>query len=264
MWRCAPTPSRSSDGCVEANSRPTRAIVSAGTPHTSAHALDRVVVQAREQVVEAGRVRAAPRLVVQPRVDDRAHHPERERRRRCPGSGRRCSSATRAVRLRNGSTTTSLAPARRACEDAAPQVRRGRHRVPAPARGRSARSASAPGRPPATRRAWRRTPATPGVGADRALEVARAERVEHPRAHRVALQEPHRAEVGVRQHGLRAVRGDGRLEAPGDQVRASSHAGVRKRPSPFAPDADQRIEHAIARRRRDRGSWTPCRTGTPP
>ena len=31
-----------------------------------------------------------------------------------PGSGRRCSSATRAVRLRNGSTTTSRAPFARA------------------------------------------------------------------------------------------------------------------------------------------------------
>ena len=34
-WRCAPTPSRSSAGRVVANSRPTRAMSSAGTPHSS-------------------------------------------------------------------------------------------------------------------------------------------------------------------------------------------------------------------------------------
>ena len=49
-----------------------------------------------------------------------------------PGIGRRCSSATRAVRLRKGSTTTSRAPLRARVEQLAPQVRRGRHRVPAP------------------------------------------------------------------------------------------------------------------------------------
>ena len=49
-----------------------------------------------------------------------------------PGSGRRCSSATRAVRLRNGSTTTSRAPLLARVEQLAPQVRRGRQRVPAP------------------------------------------------------------------------------------------------------------------------------------
>ncbi len=32
MWRCAPTPSRSSAGWVAANSRPTLAMVSASTP----------------------------------------------------------------------------------------------------------------------------------------------------------------------------------------------------------------------------------------
>ena len=95
-------------------------------------ALDRVLGQ---HAPAARRSRRRARGTSPRRAARRPRPPASSRspaRRRCPGSGRRCSSATRAVRLRNGSTTTSRAPARARLEQLAPQVRRGGHRVPAP------------------------------------------------------------------------------------------------------------------------------------
>ncbi len=50
-----------------------------GHPGDLGTAVEREVVEPLEQLVEAGRVRAAPVLVDEPGIADRAHHPEAKR-----------------------------------------------------------------------------------------------------------------------------------------------------------------------------------------
>ena len=119
-------------GCGRTRARPARS-VSAAMPQIVGPVLDRMLGEALEQLVVAVGVGATPLLVGEPGVDDRAHHPQRQRRvgarasgagaRRRPGrcgcgrgrrrrAGRRCAaprgaSATDAARSTSGSSPRS-------------------------------------------------------------------------------------------------------------------------------------------------------------
>ena len=255
-WRWAPTPSRSSAGRVVANSRPTRAIVSASTPHSRRALLDGGAAELVEQLVVAVGVRAAPVLVVEAGVDDRAHHPDGER-----GVGARqraqmlVGEPRRAAAEGIDDHEPRALPAR--VEQLAPEVRRGRQRVPAPdeqvARVRPLLRVDLRRHAVRLQRAG-----DPGGRADRSLECRGPERVHHARRHGVALDQALRAHVAVGQDRLAAelvARAGARL----------GHAVERLVPG-GAPEAavlaHQRVEDALARSRRGRGSSRPSRTGS--
>ena len=113
------------------------------------------------------------------------------------------SSHWSAVRVRIGSMAITRAPCSRAAEHERPEMRVGRERVRAPQQHEVAFRESlgvgadvgADGHPHA-HRAGRR--------ADGAVELRRAEHVEEPAVHRLALQQAHRAGVRVREDRLRA------------------------------------------------------------
>ena len=142
-------------------------------------------------------------------------------------------------------------------------MRRGRHRVPAPAQDVARVRPAAPDRPPARRHAWRATPPRPALAQIvRTRSLAPSALMKRSRASSRPAG-THRAHIAVRQHRLAAVLVDRRPQPAGDQRRAprpSSRGGTRPRPSRRCGSAD-----AVRgrRRRRDRGSSTPSRTGSP-
>ena len=225
-------------------------------------ALDRICLEASEQLLVARRVGPAPGVVLQAGVDDRAHHPQPERGVRARARPQVLVGHARgaaAERVDHHELRAGAAGG----QDLPPQVRRGRHRVPAPAED-VARRRPALGIDLGRDAVRERHPGAAGARADRADEVARPERVEEPGAHRVVLQQPHRAHVEVRQHRLAAVGRDRVAQAPGDQVERLVPARRAERcPRPSARRGS--AARAGGRRRtRGRGSSTPSRTGTRP
>ena len=234
----------------------------AGDPADLGRSLDAPVLEGRQQLVIALGVSAAPLLVLEARVHDRAHHAEAERG---VGPGQRAqvlvghARGAAPERVHHHEPRAVLA----GVEQLAPEMRRRRHRVPAP-------DEHVAGERPLLgvdlgREAVRHDGSDdPGGRADRALELRRAERVHHARAHRVALDQPLRAHVRVRQDRLAAVLVPRAPQTRGHElerlvpVRAPELAR-----SPWRQCA--RVDAAGAPpSRRARGSSRPCRRGSRP
>ena len=207
--------------------------------------LDRVLGQPREQLVVAVGVRAAPVLVARPASTIARIIPSASAA-SVPGSGVRCSSATRAVRLRKGSTTTSRAPARRAS-------RIFRHRCGAVdigfqpqatiMRAWCQRSGSTSGERPIVR-STPRTPAEAQIVRTSSLApsafISRC-------AHRPALQQAHRAHIAVGEERLAAVALDRRADAGGGRVERLVPGRLAELRRALRPGSDQRMEQAVVR-----------------
>ena len=160
--------------------RDPRAIVSLVDAADLGAALDRVLVEPVEQLVVAVGVGAAPLLVGEAGVDDRAHHPERERR---VGAGQRRQVLVGDPRGAAAERVDDDEPGAGAArvEELPPEVRRGRHRVPAPdeqVAGVRPLLGSTSGESPCVAT----TPAIPALAQIVRLELARAERVHQTRA----------------------------------------------------------------------------------
>ena len=109
----------------------------------------------------------------------------------------------------------------------------------------SARPASARDRPPGEMPWVAMTPAMPGGRADRAHELGGAERVHHPRAHQVVLEQPHRALVAVRQDRLAAVLVDRRAQPLRHAVQRLVPGRAPELPRALRPDRDQRMQQPV-------------------
>ena len=94
--------------------------------------MDRPLLEPFEEVVEAGRVRTTPLVVVEPGIDDRPHHAQGE------GAIRSGHRPQVLVGDPGGPAPERVdddelgAAALAGIEDEAPQVRRGRERIPRP------------------------------------------------------------------------------------------------------------------------------------
>src|SRR6267378_3257942 len=157
-----------------------------------------------------------------------------------PGLTGRWRSARSAILVRLGSTTTSLAPLRRAIDDGCHVQARPRD-VVAPRHdqlavldllGRDAGRRGAIG-------------AGPRLAADtaaerRAVEQRRAEPVEEAQVHRPAGEDAVRAAVVQRHDRLRAVRGDHRREARVDEIERLGPRDRRERACALGAGAAQR------------------------
>ena len=177
--------------------------------------LDRVVAQARDQVLVADGVLAAPRLVREARVE-RSRAASRARARRpSPAEGRgagrrpaRCGSGTGRSRR---AAPPSAVPRGSAATGAARSTSGSSPRTTT-----AARAATSSGSTPATVRVAMPTPRRPPSRRS-CGRAARPERVHHPVGHRAALQHAHRAEV---EYG-RTDSGPCRSIAAGDAAAAT-------------------------------------------
>ena len=157
-------------------------------------------VQLRQQLVVPVCVLPAPVLVVEAGVDDRPHHPDRQRG---VGARQRAQMLVRhprgaaAERIDHHEPRALLARV----EQLSPQVRRRGERVPAPHQqiaGVRPLLRVHLGRDPVSHRGAH----VAGGRADRALQVRGAESVHHAGGHDVPLDQPLRSHVAVRQDRL--------------------------------------------------------------
>ena len=244
-WRWAPTPSRSSEGWVVANSRAIRSIVSAVDPADLGPVRDRSLGQALEQLVVALGMGTTPVLVRQAGVHDRAHHPQgqgrvgpRKRPQVLVGDPRR--AAAEGV----DDDQPGAGPPR--LEQLLPEMRGGRHRVPAP-------DQEVAGVRPLLGIHLGREPmgcddaGDAGAGADRPHQPAGADRVHEPVGDRAALERALRAHVAVGEHRFAAVL----LDRGADPLRADVDRLLPARGTELAralrAGANQRLEDPVLR-----------------
>ena len=201
--------------------------------------LDRVGADRREQLVVAVGVGAAPLLVGEAGVEDRAHHADAERG---VGAGQRAQvlvghpGGTAAERIDHHDLRARLARV----EQLAPEVRSGGHRVPAPDE-HVARVRPLLGIDLGRKAVGHHRADDPGRGADRALELAGAERVHQPGAHQVALDQPHGAHVRVGQDRFAPE-----LLACAAQARGHAvECVVPARPAQLSVHAHERVQDAL-------------------
>ncbi len=225
-------------------------------------ALDRVVAEALDQLVVPDGVRAAPLLVGEAGVEQRAQDAERQR---AVGAGQRrevlVGDARRAAA--EGVDHDQLRAVAAGEGDQAPQVRCRRHRVPAPADDQL--------RPrPLLRIDLGRLPrgdadaGGAGRGADGAHEARGADGRHEPVGHRTALQRRPSCRGTSRAAPTpgRAARSPARSRLrPGRAPRPRSPRGTRPSPSRRCGSAGAAGAPAS---RRARGSRTPCRRGSRP
>ena len=217
-----------------ANSRPTRSMSAAGTPQIAEQLSTVWSGERRQQLVVALGVRAAPLLVLQPGIDDRAHHADRQRR---VGAGQRAQVLVRHARRAAAERVHHDEP--RACcarvEQLAPEVGRRRERVPAP-HDHVARVRPLLGVDLGGDAVGRRGAGEPGRRADGALQRGGAERVDDAGAHDVALDQALGAHVPVGQDRLAAElvarrvrpRPRGRAPRPRSPARSSPRPSARR------------------------------------
>ena len=218
-------------------------ICSAGDPADRRPVLDRMRVEALQELVEAVGVSATPFLVDEPGVGHRSQHPQCQRR---VGARDRAQvlvgdpGGAASERVDDAEPGTVAARV----EKLAPQMGRGRHRVPAPDQqvagvvpllrvdlGRDALGRDHAG--------------DPGGGADRAHELRRPDRVHQPVRDRAALDRPLGAHVAVGEHRLAAVL----VDRPAHPLRREVERLVPARGAELAvalgAAADQRLEDAV-------------------
>ena len=161
-----------------------------------------------------------------------------------PGRIGMCQSASRAVRVRTGSITTSLAPAFLGLLDKGPVVGVGAERVARPQEN--------------VFRVHEALGIDPGRGADRhhiggaragvaegAFGDGSAELVEERVADVQAVNDALRAEIAVGQDRLRAVFGDDRLPARGNGIDRLVPGNPLKLPGALGAHPFKRIEHTL-------------------
>ena len=208
-------------------------------------ALDRIGVEALEQLVVAERVGAAPLVVGEALVDQRAHHPERQ------GTVRPGKRAH--VLVRDSSRPASVwvdddeaRPVSPCLEQEPPEMRRGRHRIPAdeeqvagvwPFLGIDL------GREPLGRGRAREA----GIRAHGPPETRGADGVHEARARRVALEDAHRAVVAVGKNRLGPVALERVREAGGDRVEGLGPACSAETSLALGAVTQERVEEAIVR-----------------
>ena len=199
--------------------------------------------QRGQQLVVALRVGAAPVLVLEAGVDDRTHHPHGQRGVR---SGQRAQVLVGHPRGAAAERVDhhDARPRPAGVEQLAPQVRSGGHRVPAPD-DHVARVGPLLGIDLRREAVSHRGPHQTGGGADGPFEIGGPERVHHPRAHAVALDEALRSRVRVGQDRLATVLGRRLAQPLGHEVEGLVPAHAAKAALALRPFAHQRMQDSL-------------------